>query len=467
MVKSRGAARSVRHRLAWKLLTGAAIIVLAAGCTRTGKKHAPGKQLAAFDYSKQGRRPALKPNHPLHIAATQWAREHQKKPANPVAALNYARTLKALGSKDKALEVLARTYQLNQGNNKLASEYGRLALDLGKVQMAEQLLNQAQRARGQTDWRVLSALGTVNAKRGKHKKAQSYYLAALRQKPDATSVFNNLALSYALDGRVGDAEDLLKRAVAKGHNTRRVRQNLALVLGLQSKFGEAQKIAQADLNGDKVDNNVNFMREMVKPIKVASAKSATAKTKRKARAKADTITTAALPKKKHKSVAASNSTANAPLPRRKPSAPVKTDAASAPAKAVRKALKKTQPVSGTSRRVAAKTTQPAKQVPVTSKSAKKIKVASARMTVPSKSASKVKTRKSASVLPWAKKPAAIPRPARTAKLGANSSGAPTSILPKSDTSWSVVVTPGATPAPNAGGTAAPKALDTFEFPSTE
>jgi len=467
MVKSQGAVRSVHRRLAWKLLTGAAIIVLAAGCTRTGKKHAPGKQLAAFDYSKQGRRPALKPNHPLHIAATQWAREHQKKPANPVAALNYARTLKALGSKDKALEVLARTYQLNQGNNKLASEYGRLALDLGKVQMAEQLLNQAQRARGQTDWRVLSALGTVNAKRGKHKKAQSYYLAALRQKPDATSVFNNLALSYALDGRVGDAEDLLKRAVAKGHNTRRVRQNLVLVLGLQSKFGEAQKIAQADLNGDKVDNNVNFMREMVKPIKVASAKSATAKTKRKARAKADTITTAALPKKKHKSAAASNSTANAPLPRRKPSVPVKTAAAPAPAKAVRKAPKKTQPVSGTSRRVAAKTTQPAKQVPVTSKSAKKIKVASARMTVPSKSASKAKTRKSASVLPWAKKPAATPRPARTAKLGANSSGAPTSILPKFDTSWSVVVTPGATPAPNAGGTAAPKAPDTFEFPGTE
>ena len=376
MVKSQGAARSVRHRLAWKLLTGAAIIVLAAGCTRTGKKHAPGKQLAAFDYTKQGRRPALRPNHPLHIAATRWAREHQKKPADPVAALNYARTLKALGAKDKALEVLARTYQLNRGNSKLASEYGRLALDLGKVQMAEQLLNQAHRARGQTDWRVLSALGTVNAKRGKHKKAQSYYLAALRQKPDATSVFNNLALSYALDGRVGDAEDLLKRAVAKGHNTRRVRQNLALVLGLQSKFGEAQKIAQADLNEDKIDNNVNFMRNMVKPIKVASAKFATAKTKRKARAKADTITTAALPKKKHKSAAARSSAANAPLPRRKLSAPVKTAAAPAPAKAVRKAHKKTQPVSGTSRRVAAKTTQPAKQVPVTSKSAKKIKGAS-------------------------------------------------------------------------------------------
>jgi len=472
MVKSQGAARSVRRRLAWKLLTGAAILVLAAGCARTGKKHSPRKQLAAFDYSKQGRRPALKPNHPLHISASRWAREHQKNPANSVAALNYAQTLKALGSKNKALEVLARTYQLNRGNAKLASAYGRLALDLGKVQMAEQLLNQAQRNKGQTDWRVLSALGTVNAKRGKHKKAQSYYLAALRQKPDATSVFNNLALSYALDGRVGEAEDLLKRAVAKGHNTRRVRQNLALVLGLQSKFGEAQKIAQADLNGDKVDNNVNFMRDMVKTTKVASAKSAKVKTKRKAHAKSDTITTAALGKKKHKSAAARNSTANAPLPQRKPSAPVKTAAKPVQFKTVRKAPQKTQPVSGASRRVAAKTTQPAKQaparqVPVTSKSAKNIKLASARRTAPGKSAARAKPTKSVSVLPWAKKPAATPRPARTAKLGANSSGAPTSILPKSDTSWSVEVTPGAAPAPKAGGTAVPKAPDTFEFPDTE
>jgi len=246
-----------------------------------------------------------------------------------------------------------------------------------------------------------------------------------------------------------------------------VRQNLALVLGLQSKFGEAQKIAQADLNGDKVDNNVNFMRDMVKTTKVASAKSATAKTRRKSRAKADTITTAALGKKKHKTAAARNSTADAPLPLRKPSARVKTAAAPAPAKTVRKAHEKTRPVSGASRRVAAKTTQPAKQVPVTSKSAKKIKVASARRTIPSKSVAKAKTRKSASVLPWAKKPAATPRPARTAKLGANSSGSLTNILPKSDTSWSVVVTPGATPAPKAGGRAAPKASDTYEFPDAE
>lgn len=296
MVKWEGADDSARRRLAWKLMTSAAILCVAAGCTKTSKKSAPNKGVASINYSKQAQRPALKPNHPLHIATTHWARKHQRNPSDPTAAINYSRNLKALGAKDKAMEALARTYQLNPGHGKLASEYGRSALDLGKIQMAEQLLNQAMRSKGAADWRVLSALGTVNAKHGDHKKAQSYYHAALRQQPGATSVYNNLALSYALDGKAGEAEKLLKTAVARGHNTRRVRQNLALVLGLQSKFDEAQKIAKTDLASENVENDVAYLRTMVKNTKVAQVR----KKSTPASKKAGTVTTASLPAKRTK-----------------------------------------------------------------------------------------------------------------------------------------------------------------------
>lgn len=408
MVRSQGAARFVRNQVAWKLMTGAAIICLAAGCTRTGKKDAPAKRFAAFDYSNQARRPALRPNNPLHIAAAKWGQEHQKKPANAMVAVNYARTLKAIGNKNKAMEVLARTHQMNPGNAKLNSEYGRLALDLGKVQMAEQLLDSVQRAKGQTDWRVLSALGTIKAKHGKHKKAQSYYHAALRQNPGATSVFNNLALSYALDGRVGDAEDLLKRAVAKGHNTRRVRQNLALVLGLQSKFGEAEKIAQTDLAGEKIDNNVTYMRSMVKTTKVAKAKTKKTGTKvaakTKSRAKAKTVTTAAAPTKK-----------------------------------------KAKPTQLSQKR-------PATQPPTPKRPAKKVTVASARTPV----ASSTK-----------KKPAASPQKSRVAKQGARPASKPTNLMPKANPSWSVSVSEAPNRAAATVVAAATKTPSSFEFPSAD
>lgn len=298
MVNRQGPAHAVCRQLGWKLMASAAIIVLATGCTKTSKKDGPQKRLAAINYSKQSQRAALKPNHPLHIETTKWARKHQKNPSDAAAALNYARNLKALGAKDRAFEVLARTHQLQPGNGELTSEYGRLALDLGKVQMADQLLNRALKSRGNPDWRLLSALGTVQAKRGDHKKAQSYYLAALKRQPGATSVYNNLALSYALDGKAGDAENLLKQAVSKGHNTQVVRQNLALVLGLQSKFDEAEKVAKTDLDNNRIDNNVSYLRKMVKTTKPATTKTARAGNKTPVKTvKADTLTTAAIPGK--------------------------------------------------------------------------------------------------------------------------------------------------------------------------
>lgn len=399
MVNRQETAYSVRRRLGWKLMTSVAIACVAAGCTKLGKKDSPRSRIAAIDYSKQAERPLLKPNHPLHIATTKWAGKHEKDPADATAALHYARGLKALGSKENALEVLARTYQLNPGNSELASEYGRLALDLGKVQTADRLLNQAMRGRGKKDWRVLSAMGTVNAKRGDHKKAQRYYLAALRQQPGATSVYNNLALSYALDGKAGDAEKLLKEAVDKGHNTPVVRQNLALVLNLQSKFDEAQKVAKADLEGNSVNNNVSFMRKMVKPTMVAQAKP-----RRSPARKADPVTTAALPKDKSKTTRKTNSVVAAaaraktrinaariaaaatPLPNRKPSQPAMTASATAkPAPATQKGKKPKQ------------------------------------------------------VLPWQKKPATPKRVTQVAQLQKKKQDTPTSQPPRTAANWSVSV----------------------------
>lgn len=330
MVNRQGPAHSVCRRLGWKLMTSAAIIALATGCSKTSRKDAPQNRLAAMGYSQQQKRSALEPNNPLHIATTKWARQNQKDPADVDAALNYARSLKALGAKDKALEVLARTHQIKPSNGELVSEYGRLALDLGKVQLAEQLLNKAMHARGTPDWRVLSAMGTVQAKHGNHAKAQSYYLAALKQQPGATSVYNNLALSYALDGKAGAAEDLLKQAVNKGHNTQVVRQNLALVLGLQSKFDEAQQIAQTDLDNSRIDNNVSYLRKMVKTNKIAKAPvSQQTRTANAAMPKAvrtatvDPVTTAAIPRK----AATQTRAAPAALPTRKPKLPEATEMA--------------------------------------------------------------------------------------------------------------------------------------------
>ncbi len=42
-----------------------------------------------------------------------------------------------------------------------------------------------------------------------------------------------------------------------------MRQNLALVVGLQGRFQEAERIAQADLPPDEAAANVTYLRQML------------------------------------------------------------------------------------------------------------------------------------------------------------------------------------------------------------
>jgi hypothetical protein len=87
------------------------------------------------------------------------------------------------------------------------------------------------------------------------------------------SVINNLALSYALDGKADKSEELLRKAVAGGKGDKRVRQNLAMVLGLQGKFEEARQIASVDMTEQEAKSSMAYMRNMLSnPTQFAAAK---------------------------------------------------------------------------------------------------------------------------------------------------------------------------------------------------
>lgn len=203
-------------------------------------------------------------------AVTQWAQAYAKKQGDPEVALGYARALKAVGSKEQAFELLKLTYQRDPNNGEVSSELGRLSLELGHLEVAKASLHAAE-VKGVKDWKTLSAQGTLRAKQGDHTGAQQYFLAALQEQPDATSVINNLALSYALDGKADKAENLLQKTVASGKADKRVRQNLALVLGLEGKFDQARQVAAADVSNADATQNVSYLRNMLStPTKVAS-----------------------------------------------------------------------------------------------------------------------------------------------------------------------------------------------------
>lgn len=204
---------------------------------------------------------AGEPQSELEKATQYWGEKFAKSPTNLEYALNYARNLKAMGRKREALAALQHASSHHAQNREFAGEYGRLALDLGQVQTAKKVLAFADDP-SKPDWRVISARGTVMAKEGETKEAIRMFERALVLSNRNPSVVNNLAMAYALDGRAGESERYLREAAAKGESDK-VQKNLALVLGLQGKYDEAQVVGSRVLDQTTVAEDTSLVRKVV------------------------------------------------------------------------------------------------------------------------------------------------------------------------------------------------------------
>jgi Flp pilus assembly protein TadD len=120
-------------------------------------------------------------------------------------------------------------------------------------------------AQGSNDWKVFSAMGSALDQQSKYAEARDYYQRALKIAPGNVAVMNNLGMSYALEGNLKQAEKTLREAsdLPAGKNEPRVRQNLALVVGLQGRFDEARQIASTDLPPDQVEANMAYLQKML------------------------------------------------------------------------------------------------------------------------------------------------------------------------------------------------------------
>lgn len=202
--------------------------------------------------------------HELMKATDYWRKEFTKKPKDKKVALSYARNLKAMGQKKQALGVLQHAANFHSRDREIASEYGRLAVDLDQISVAKRLLSVADDPT-KPDWRVISARGTVLAKEGQYGAALGLYQRALELSPGEPSVMNNLALAHMMNGDSKSAESLLRQAVSKGGpHTRKTKQNLALALGVQGKYNESTSIAASALPKAHASANANYLKKLVK-----------------------------------------------------------------------------------------------------------------------------------------------------------------------------------------------------------
>jgi len=140
--------------------------------------------------------------------------------------------------------------------------YGKALASDGQFDAALDAIRRAQRP-DLPDWRLMSAEGAVLDQLGKSDEARSLYDKALILQPNEASVLSNYGMSYVLTGNLGQAESYMRKAVAANGADSRVRQNLALVLGLEGHFDEAQKIAQQELSPAQAQANMAYLKQMM------------------------------------------------------------------------------------------------------------------------------------------------------------------------------------------------------------
>lgn len=188
---------------------------------------------------------------------------HKANPADADAALVYAKALRKSGAKGEALTVIEAAAKAKPGDRQLALERGLITLELGEPAKAEKLLRSAHDPKA-PDWRLHSALGAALAIRGKQQDAQAQFAKALALAPNHPSILNNLAISYALDGKAGEAEKLLRTAAAAKANpdSAKMQQNLALVLGLGGKYSKSRTVGNTALPVDKATANAAYLQRL-------------------------------------------------------------------------------------------------------------------------------------------------------------------------------------------------------------
>jgi Flp pilus assembly protein TadD len=178
--------------------------------------------------------------------------------------LAYADGLEKLGQTDQQLQVLATLSAQNPQNANIQSLYGKKLIAAGRSGEAIPILEKMA-AGGSSDWRALSALGSAYDQQGQYSTARETYQKALALQPNQITVLNNIGMSYALEGNLKQAEVTLQSAMAlpDGKTLPRLRQNLALVVGLQGRFEESRQIASADLPPEEVEANMAYLQKML------------------------------------------------------------------------------------------------------------------------------------------------------------------------------------------------------------
>jgi Flp pilus assembly protein TadD len=195
-------------------------------------------------------------------AVIQLGERYKANPHDIGIAIHYAAALRAASQPGQAVAVMEQTMSFAGNDATVRIAYAKALASNGQF---EQGLNVIEATIDPThpDWNALSVKGAILDQMGRNEEARQLYVQAEVTAPNEASLEANLGLSYAMTNDLTQAEAHLRRAVAMPTATSQIRQNLALIIGLQGRFDEARQIYAQELPADQVENNMAYIRALI------------------------------------------------------------------------------------------------------------------------------------------------------------------------------------------------------------
>lgn len=194
-------------------------------------------------------------------AAAYWGAKYEANRNDMNAAVSFSRSLRVMGGAQQAVTVMKEVVMTHPDDASVLAEYGKALTSAGRSADAVPFLARAVQIDG-NDWTTLSAYGVALDQTNAHQAARQNYDAALKLAPGNTTIETNLALSYLLEGRIAQAEPILRRLANRPDATPQMRQNLAMVEALTGNTTAAQKLAQTDLTPTDAQNNIAVLSQL-------------------------------------------------------------------------------------------------------------------------------------------------------------------------------------------------------------
>lgn len=233
------------------LLAGVAAIALSAcASNRTGSSSARSPDYSGLSQSQ------------TQATLSQLSGRYQSNPGDRETVIHYAAALRAAGQPAQAVSVLENAMGQHGGDPSINIAYAKALAANGRFEQALTIIDRTIDP-ASPDWNALSVKGAILDQIGQHEAARQLYRQAQISAPQEASLEANMGLSYAMTNDLGQAEQHLRRAVSMPTATSQIRQNLALIVGLQGRFDEARSLYQRELPPDQVESNMAYIRALL------------------------------------------------------------------------------------------------------------------------------------------------------------------------------------------------------------